>query len=68
RDGARRWGLYNDVTDPTRYVETFIVPSWAEHVRQHSRFTVGDKRIEDRVRSFHIGPEPPMVSHLIHAK
>jgi MFS family permease len=68
RDGARRWGLYNDITDPGRYVETFTVPSWAEHVRQHVRFTIGDREIEDRVRSFHIGPEPPIVSHLIYAK
>lgn len=68
RDGAGRWGLYNDITDSGRYVETFIVPSWAEHVRQHARFTIGDKQIEDLVRSFHIGPEAPVVSHLIHVK
>ncbi|MDA8408331.1 MAG: MFS transporter [Deltaproteobacteria bacterium] len=68
RDGARRWGLYNDITDPGRYVETFIVPSWAEHVRQHARFTIGDREIEDRVRSFHVGPEAPVVSHFIYVK
>ncbi len=68
RDGARRWGLYNDIADPGRYLETFIVESWAEHARQHARFTMGDREIEDRVRSFHIGPEPPIVSHFIHVK
>ncbi len=68
RDGARRWGLYNDIADPRRYIETFIVVSWAEHARQHARFTMGDREIEDRVRSFHIGPEPPIVSHFIHVK
>ena len=68
RDGARRWGLYNDIADPGRYIETFLVASWAEHPRQHARFTVGDRGIEDRVRSFHIGPEAPLVSHFIHVK
>ncbi|MGC8605775.1 MAG: MFS transporter, partial [Desulfomonilaceae bacterium] len=68
RDGARRWGLYNDIADPERYVETFIVPSWAEHVRQHSRFTMADREIENYVRSFHIGHKPPIVSHFIYVK
>lgn len=33
RDGASRWGLYHDTEDANRYVETFVVGSWAEHVR-----------------------------------
>ena len=34
RDGAVRWGLFHDTSVPSRYVETFIVESWAEHLRQ----------------------------------
>jgi MFS family permease len=68
RDGARRWGLFHDITDPGKYVETFVVESWAEHVRQHARFTIGDRAVEDRVRSFHVGSDPPVVSHLIYVK
>ncbi len=67
RDGAVRWGLFHDTSDPSRYVETFIVESWAEHLRQHERVTVADLAIEERALSFHIGDAPPTVSHLIYA-
>ncbi|HYT25397.1 MAG TPA: MFS transporter, partial [Actinomycetota bacterium] len=66
RDGAYRWGFWADVVDPSRYVETFVVRSWAEHLRQHERFTVEDLLVRDRVQSFHVGEEPPAVSHLVH--
>ncbi len=67
RDGAVRWGLFHDTSDPSRYVETFIVESWAEHLRQHERVTVADRAVEERALSFHIGDAPPTVSHLIYA-
>jgi MFS family permease len=66
RDGAYRWGLFEDVADPGCFVETFVVRSWAEHLRQHERFTAEDLAVRDRVRSFHIGDDPPAVSHFIH--
>ena len=66
RDGARQWGLFCDLADPGRYVETFVVESWAEHLRQHARVTVADRAAEDRVEAFHVGEEPPVVSHLIY--
>jgi Transmembrane secretion effector len=37
RTGAYRWGLFRDLADPERFLETFVVDSWAEHVRQHHR-------------------------------
>lgn len=67
RDGAIRWGLFHDTADPSRYVETFVVESWAEHLRQHERVTVADRAAEERAFAFHIGDAPPTVSHLIYA-
>jgi MFS family permease len=67
RDGAIRWGLFSDTADPSRCVETFVVESWAEHLRQHERFTIADRAAAERVRAFHIGVEAPKVSHLISA-
>jgi MFS family permease len=66
RDGAYRWGLFCDVADPGRHVETFVVRSWAEHLRQHERFTVEDMLVRDRALSYHVGDEPPKVSHFVH--
>ena len=65
RDGAINWGLFHDVEDPNRYVETFISASWTEHLRQHERITKADVAMEDKARSFHTGPDPPRISHLI---
>ncbi len=39
RTGAYRWGLFRDLADPERFLETFVTDSWAEHVRQHHRST-----------------------------
>ena len=65
RDGAVRWGLFVDPAQPTHYLETFLVESWAEHMRQHARVTGEDRRAQDRARSFHIGSAPPAVTHLV---
>jgi MFS family permease len=67
RDGAVDWGLFEDVAEEGRYVETFVVESWAEHLRQHERATVADRHIWDRVRSFHLSDGPPTVTHLVYA-
>lgn len=65
RDGARRWGVYRDLSDPGRYIETYIADSWAEHLRQHARITVADRVVEDHLRSF-VTEKPPVVSHFIY--
>jgi MFS family permease len=68
RDGAFRWNVYEDLERPRVYVETFVVDSWQEHLRQHARFTMDDVEIEQRVRAFHRGEEPPAVRHLLRAR
>ena len=65
RDGALSWGLFEDAAVPGRYVETFVVESWAEHLRQHHRATAEDSEIITRVRAFHRGDAPPRVVHWI---
>ena len=63
RDGATRWGLFRDATDPERFLETFIVASWAEHVRQHERITVTDRAVEEQALALQI-PGTSMVANL----
>jgi MFS family permease len=67
RDGAIRWGLFQDTTDPARFLETFIVETWIEHRRQHERMTVADRAVEEEAFSFHTGGGRPQVQHLIYA-
>ena len=65
RDGALRAGVFTDVSQPTRITEFFYVATWAEHERQHHRFTRDDQVAEGEVRRFHQGPEPPRVTHFL---
>jgi MFS family permease len=65
RDGAVMWSFFSDIADAGRYVEAYLVETWGEHVRQHYRGTASDSESWKRVRAFHIGPEPPVVLHLI---
>ena len=67
RDGAQLWGVFRDAVDPARWLETFTVESWAEHLRQHERVTVSDRELQDVARSFHVGPTRPVVTHYIAA-
>ena len=47
-------------------IETFLVESWTEHLRQHERVTNADRLIEEKVLQFEIHG-PPRVTHLIAA-
>jgi predicted MFS family arabinose efflux permease len=65
RDGAMRWGLFADPAAPGHFVETFLVESWGEHMRQHARHTHEDRAAQQRTRSFQVGDDPPLVTHLV---
>jgi MFS family permease len=62
RDGAYQWGIFRDLESPSRFMEEFLVDSWAEHLRQHERLTRADSEVTDRVQSLVRGT--PTVRHL----
>jgi MFS family permease len=65
RDGALQWTLCQDVEEPLRQVESFLVASWAEHERQLERTTQSDEALFARVQEAHAGREEPLVRHLL---
>jgi MFS family permease len=65
RDGAYQWGIFRDTEIRDRYVETFLVASWAEHLRQHERETLADHALDERLRN--CVTAEPKVHHLIAA-
>jgi MFS family permease len=63
RTGALRWELFRDGGDPTRFVESYLVGTWAEHLRQHEgRLTGADRRLEEQANGYAVGA--PQVAHL----
>jgi len=65
RDGATLWRVYRDLADPSRYVERFIVTSWADYLHQRARATQADQLLESRVRHFVRPGEPVTMQHYI---
>ena len=68
RDGASRWEVFCDPTEPGRYVETFEVASWAEYLRQHERATIADQEVEARALACLKPGTVPIVEHLVSAR
>jgi MFS family permease len=67
RDGAIRWGVFRDPADPSHYMETFLVESWAEYLRQRERMTVSDLEVREKAFAFHRGETKPEISRMLFA-
>jgi MFS family permease len=64
RTGAISWELYRDAEHRDRFVEIFKVPSWEEHLRQHTgRLTATDRQIEVAALAF--SDPPASADHLL---
>jgi Transmembrane secretion effector len=69
RTAARRSlrvGVFEDLSQEGRFLETFKLDSWLEHLRQHERVTHADREQQELVHRFQLEGKP-MVSHLIAA-
>jgi MFS family permease len=66
RNGAFEWGLYEDAALAGRFVETFLLDSWIDHLRQHERVTQADRVRQEAVGRFQ-AEGFPKVTHLIAA-
>ncbi|WP_380181000.1 MFS transporter [Kalamiella sp. sgz302252] len=65
RSGAINWAVYEDILQPGIFVETFVVGSWMEHLRQLERYTMNDRKIQSRVYRFHQGENLPQARYLV---
>jgi MFS family permease len=66
RDGAYDWGIFEDTAHPGKLLETFLVDSWLEHLRQHRRVTNADRVAEEDL--YKLLQEPPRVTHYVAAQ
>ncbi len=65
RNGATSWRVFRDLGDATRFVERYIIASWAEYMRLRSRMTMADRALQERVQQFQREDVPVRVSRLI---
>ena len=65
RDGAFRWNLFKEAGAPHRFIESFIVQSWGEYLRQRERFTVSDDGSIDIVQSCQEDGQSVVIRHFI---
>ena len=65
RDGAYAWGVFEDLARQDVFLETFMLESWLEHLRQHERVTNADRVLQERVHHLLIGA--PVITHLVAA-
>lgn len=65
RDGATFWRVYHDLGDPTRYVERFIVASWADYLHQRARTTMADRELEAQLLTHLQAGTPVVLQHYI---
>jgi len=65
RNGAYGWGVFEDSASEGRMLETFLVESWLEHLRQHERVTGADRALQDLVNQFQTDGSQPKITHLI---
>jgi MFS family permease len=67
RDGAYRWGVFEDAAEEGRFVETFLVESWLDHLRQHQRVTQADRLLQETIARYQIS-SAPKVAHWLAAE
>ncbi len=65
RNGASDWRVFRDLGKDGRFVERYIVASWAEYVRLRSRMSVADRQIHDRMEQFQQPGLPIHITRLI---
>jgi hypothetical protein len=66
RDGAFAWKIFEDLAQKGRFIETFMLDSWLEHLRKHERVTDADRNMQELVNRFQIDGAPK-VTHYIAA-
>jgi hypothetical protein len=65
RNGATSWRIFRDIGEDGRYVERFVIASWAEFVRLRERMTVADRHATERMQALQKHGVPIKVSRLL---
>ena len=50
RDGGLEWHLFRD-QEGDGFIETFVLPTWLDHLRQHERVTDEEQQLQAQIRA-----------------
>ncbi len=65
RNGAESWRVFRDLEEDGRFVERFVIASWAEYIRLRTRMTMADRRLLDHVQQMQQSDVPMRVSRFL---
>jgi MFS family permease len=65
RDGAVFWGVFEDMSTPGTYVESYAVKTWLDRLRQHERISRQDAQTQTRIRALLVDGTEPLVQHFV---
>jgi MFS family permease len=65
RNGAGSWRVFRDLEHDGRFVERFVIDSWAEYTRLRTRMTQTDRRVQESAEQFQQPDEPIRTSRYI---
>jgi hypothetical protein len=52
RNGAGSWRVFRDLEVDGRFVERFVIDSWAEYTRLRTRMTQTDRKVQEGAETF----------------
>ena len=58
RNGATSWRVFRELSGEGRFVERFIIESWAEYERLRTRLTIADRNVQARVEELQVKGVP----------
>jgi hypothetical protein len=53
------WQLYEDVAHPEGFLETWLMESWTDHLRENDRLSPSDRIALARAAAFQTAGQPP---------
>lgn len=65
RDGATFWEIFEDATNPGLYLETYVVNTWLDHLRQHERISKQDALVQARIKALLQPGTTPVVTQFV---
>jgi MFS family permease len=64
-NGLLAWELFDDISDPARFIEHLVDESWAEYVRRNERVSSSYMLLRERKLAFHVDDAPPLVRRFV---